>query len=131
MKHVQVIFTTVQDLIQTLQEEEEEEEEELFGLTVCCRIVFLMRHGKDFGSQCGYLCVGTDCTVLSDFLAFTKSRAHPVPRRHKLPHKHKKRPISFDFCSQKLCKEATTSHRNESATLSMQDQRSAVEGLAV
>ena len=61
----------------------------------------LMRHGKDFGSQCGCLCVGKNCTVLSDFLAFTqvsKSRARPVPRRHKLPHKHKKRPNSFDFC---------------------------------
>ena len=71
-------------------------------------------------------------------------------------HKHKKRPNSFNYCDQKLCKEATTTRwskkkkssrleavlsnakvvfdairRNKSAAFSMQDKRSAVEGLAL
>ena len=74
---------------------------------------------KDFGSQCGYLCVGTERSLLDGSAALValslgtlvgvpELYAHPVLLRLKRQLRHRKRPNSYDSCGWKLCKEVMT-----------------------
>ena len=94
--------------------------------------------------------------ILGTLAGAPELHVHPVLLRLKRQRRHWKRPNSYDSCGWKWCKEVTTTrqlirkcprsevvssltqkgvfdaiHRNESAALSMQDKRSAVEGLAL
>ena len=74
---------------------------------------------KDLGSQCGYLCIGTERSkkmevplhvvqspgILADV---QELHVHLVQLKHSPSRKHKKRLSSFDFCGWKLCKEVMT-----------------------
>ena len=57
---------------------------------------------KDFGSQCGYLCIGTERSLLLLVVqspgTLPELHAHLVQLKHSPPRKHKKRLNSFDFC---------------------------------